>query len=140
MDCSPPGSSVHGITQARILEWVAVSFSLSHLRSPQITIYFNFLNPLKTKQHRIQNSPGSPVAKNLPSNAGDTGPIPYWGNKIPHDTELSQHPTATQPSCSRARALQLEKPLCTTTRERLHAATKIQYSQEINKMKRRVLF
>ena len=27
MDCSPPGSSVHEISQARILEWVAVSFS-----------------------------------------------------------------------------------------------------------------
>jgi len=24
MDCSPPGSSVHGILQARILEWVAM--------------------------------------------------------------------------------------------------------------------
>ena len=27
VDCSPPGSSVHGILQARVLEWVAVSFS-----------------------------------------------------------------------------------------------------------------
>ena len=27
MDCSPPGSSVHGIFQARILEWVAITFS-----------------------------------------------------------------------------------------------------------------
>ena len=27
MDCSPPGSFVHGILQARILEWVAISFS-----------------------------------------------------------------------------------------------------------------
>ena len=27
MDCSPPGSSIHGISQARILEWVAISFS-----------------------------------------------------------------------------------------------------------------
>ena len=27
MDCSLPGSSVHGISQARILEWVATSFS-----------------------------------------------------------------------------------------------------------------
>ena len=27
MDCSPPGSSVHEISQARILEWVASSFS-----------------------------------------------------------------------------------------------------------------
>ena len=27
MDCSPPGSSVRGFSQARILEWVAISFS-----------------------------------------------------------------------------------------------------------------
>ena len=27
MDCSPPGSSVHGILQARILEWAAISSS-----------------------------------------------------------------------------------------------------------------
>ena len=27
MDCSLPGSSIHGIFQARILEWVAISFS-----------------------------------------------------------------------------------------------------------------
>ena len=27
IDCSLPGSSVHGISQARILEWVAISFS-----------------------------------------------------------------------------------------------------------------
>ena len=27
LDCSPPGSSVHGIFQARMLEWVAISYS-----------------------------------------------------------------------------------------------------------------
>ena len=27
MDCSPPGSSVHGISQAKILKWAAISFS-----------------------------------------------------------------------------------------------------------------
>ena len=27
MDCSPPGSSVYGVFQARILEWIAVPFS-----------------------------------------------------------------------------------------------------------------
>ena len=27
VDCSPPGSSIHGIFQARVLEWVAISFS-----------------------------------------------------------------------------------------------------------------
>ena len=27
MNCSPPGSSVHGIFQAKVLEWVAIAFS-----------------------------------------------------------------------------------------------------------------
>ena len=27
MDCSPPGSSIHGIFQARVLEWIVISFS-----------------------------------------------------------------------------------------------------------------
>ena len=27
-DCSPPGSSVHGIFRARVLEWGAIAFSL----------------------------------------------------------------------------------------------------------------
>ena len=31
MDCSPPGSSVHGIFQARVLEWGAVAFSVDSL-------------------------------------------------------------------------------------------------------------
>ena len=29
MDCSPPGSSIHGIFQARVLEWGAIAFSAS---------------------------------------------------------------------------------------------------------------
>ena len=32
MDCSPSGSSVHGIFQARLLEWVAISFSRRSFR------------------------------------------------------------------------------------------------------------
>ena len=30
MDCSLPGSSIHGIFQARVLEWVAMAFMLGH--------------------------------------------------------------------------------------------------------------
>ena len=30
MDCSPPGSSIHGIFQARVLEWGAIAFSRNH--------------------------------------------------------------------------------------------------------------
>ena len=32
MDCSLPGSSVHGIFQARVLEWGAIAFSVSKVR------------------------------------------------------------------------------------------------------------
>ena len=44
MDCSPPGSSVHGILQARILEWVAIPFSPGDL--PDAEIEPVFLCPL----------------------------------------------------------------------------------------------
>ena len=30
IDCTLPGSSVHGIFQARVLEWVAIAFSINH--------------------------------------------------------------------------------------------------------------
>ena len=32
VDCSPPGSSIHGICQARVLEWVATAFSEMNTR------------------------------------------------------------------------------------------------------------
>ena len=31
MDCSLPGSSIHGIFQARVLEWGAIAFSITEL-------------------------------------------------------------------------------------------------------------
>ena len=36
MYCSLPGSSVHGIFQTRVLEWVAIAFSGPHLRKAQL--------------------------------------------------------------------------------------------------------
>ena len=57
MDCSPPGSSVHGILQARILEWVAVSFTRHQIANIrwivekasefQKNIYFCFIDYAK---------------------------------------------------------------------------------------------
>ena len=44
MDCSPPGSTIHGIFQARVLEWGALAFSISH--ASKVT--------LKTVQVRLQ--------------------------------------------------------------------------------------
>ena len=47
-DCSPPSSSVHGIFQARILEWVAISFSNLCV---YIYIYHSFFIHLSTDEH-----------------------------------------------------------------------------------------
>ena len=38
MDCSPPGSSVHGILQARVLEWGAIAFSVINGTCDQLLI------------------------------------------------------------------------------------------------------
>ena len=42
MDCSPPGSSVHGIFQAKVLEWDAIAFSISPLYLWAKTFYSSF--------------------------------------------------------------------------------------------------
>ena len=38
MDCSPLGSPVHGISQARVLEWGAIAFSTLNLGCSQLNI------------------------------------------------------------------------------------------------------
>ena len=49
MDCSLPGSSVHGIFQARVLEWGAIAFSkLAQLPSKyNMGVFSNNSQPLK---------------------------------------------------------------------------------------------
>ena len=39
LDCSPPGSSVHRIFQARILEWIAISYCNHFTDLPQIHFF-----------------------------------------------------------------------------------------------------
>ena len=46
MDCSLPGSSVHGILQARVLEWGAIAFS----KSKSVTTYVK-------KKKKIEKDP-----------------------------------------------------------------------------------
>ena len=43
MDCSLPGSSVHGIHQARVLEWVAIAFSTTTPKSCKFHELYNLL-------------------------------------------------------------------------------------------------
>ena len=46
VDCSPPGSSAHGILQARVLEWAAISFSRIY---PMRNIYLDYIKGLTTQ-------------------------------------------------------------------------------------------
>ena len=45
MDCSPPGSSVHGIFQARVLEWGAIAFSDALVMKPNKLCFHNLSHP-----------------------------------------------------------------------------------------------
>ena len=38
MDCGPPGSYIHGIVQARVLEWDAIAISKRKLRARELTL------------------------------------------------------------------------------------------------------
>ena len=62
MDCSPPGSSVHGIFQARVLEWIAIAFSkLSLMLSFPLTncvttdMSLNLSEPLFTQSVKMSS-------------------------------------------------------------------------------------
>ena len=48
MDCSLPGSSAHGIFQARVLEWAAIAFSVSGIRPTLILYDLNLITYAKT--------------------------------------------------------------------------------------------
>ena len=78
MDCSPPGSSVHGILQARILEWVAVisSRGSSPPRDPTCISY------ISCNAGRFLTTWGFPDGsdgKESVCNARDPGSIPGSG-------------------------------------------------------------
>ena len=38
MDCSPPGSAIHGIFQARVLEWGAIAFSVRSMNQGKLDV------------------------------------------------------------------------------------------------------
>ena len=95
MDLWPPGSSVYGIIQARILQWVAIAFSTCMFiytyeyyfilvqKTPQNIQ--RTLNTLNKKSNNViekmgQGFPGGSVVKNPPANAG----FHFCSEKIPH--------------------------------------------------------
>ena len=81
MDCGPPGSSVHRISQARILEWVAISFSRGSSwprgwtrGSCQIScIAGRFLTT---------EPPGKPCSSQTPSSIPPSSPLPLGNHHL----------------------------------------------------------
>ena len=61
MDCSPPGSSTHGIFQARVLEWGAIAFQFSSVHFSSVAqLCPNLCGPMN------RSTPGLPVHHQLP--------------------------------------------------------------------------
>ena len=48
LDCSLPGSSAHGIFQARVLEWGAIAFSVNALRNAKLNVSLFWFKMLST--------------------------------------------------------------------------------------------
>ena len=74
MDCSPPPSSIHGILQARILEWASGDLPDPEIepRSPALqTDYLPSEAVEKTSYNVLRASQLALVVKNLPASAGD---------------------------------------------------------------------
>ena len=64
MDCSPPGSSVHGILQARILEWVAMPSSREEGIFPTQGLNLHLLHLLHRQAGSLPLTPlGKPKGK-----------------------------------------------------------------------------
>ena len=63
MDYNPPGSSIHGIFQARVLEWGAIAFSNIYTEWLPYAKHCSWMWGLMTKCHRLDSYP--PEAFNL---------------------------------------------------------------------------
>ena len=67
MDCSLPGSSIHGILQARVLEWIAIPFSRGSSTSRDRTQvfciagkFFTAESPRKPRKEGVSAGSGAP--------------------------------------------------------------------------------
>ena len=84
MDCNLPGSSVHGIFQARVLEWVVISFSRgsSWLRDWTLQCLLHCRQTLYCLSHQ-----GSPVNN---KRQGESPPNPHPGEQLSHFLKLKK--------------------------------------------------
>ena len=110
MDCSLPGSFVHGILQARILEWVAISFSRGSSRPRYQTRVSCIAGRFFTiwaarKAHlciHVFILPKTPLLSRLPHNIEQSSMCytvgPYWLSILNIDVYMSVSNSLTIPS------------------------------------------
>ena len=91
MDCSPLGSSVQGILQERILEWVAISPSRESSKWRNWTWVSCIAGGFFTTEPPGKPLSGGPVVKTPPSKAEGACLIPGLGNKVLHAAEWGQN-------------------------------------------------
>ena len=70
-DCSPPGSSIHGIFQARVLEWGAIAFSAIH-------ISYYHLNHYSSCHHHCEDG----HKQSLSSRSREGPPYVTWWQRL----------------------------------------------------------
>ena len=88
-DCSPPGSSIHGIFQARVLEWVVIAFSvtgtedvlklevppLKHVQGKYVTLSLDWVARRSILWKYLSK-------KNIPDRGNSK--CKDWGGNMPH--------------------------------------------------------
>ena len=96
MDCSPPGSSVHRILQARILEWVAMSFSRGSSTWQADSLPFEppgktFLQCYRSKPEALKQWQQTPRATEKWGLAQEKKKCTDWGNQCAHTLRVQKH-------------------------------------------------
>ena len=87
MDCRLPGSSVHGIFQARVLEWGAIPFSVTFTRLARIKVNHT--------DNYTRTSLVAQTVKHLPTTQGSipgSGRSPGEGNRNPLQYSCLENP------------------------------------------------
>ena len=82
MDCSPLGSSIHAISQARVLEWGAIAFSNPYL-------YLSYTYLIYDSMSSSKDFFGGSDSKASAYNAGDLVQFPGWEDLL--EKEMATH-------------------------------------------------
>ena len=89
IDCSPPGSSVHGILQARTLEWVAISFLRGSSWPKDSTCYLLGVLYLQAGSLPLRASLVAQMVKHLPT-IRETW-VQSLGREVPLEKKMAIH-------------------------------------------------